>query len=83
MYMDWVFSEPDITKKYKIVVFDDGNERYQYYINEWFVIGRWRGKVALQNSGVPDMKIASISEWKVMAVSQVLQKNKGGVVGEP
>ena len=72
--MDWVLFEPDTTKKYTIVLFDDGNERYQYYTNEWFVIGRWRGKVALQNSGAPDMKIASISEWKVMAVSQVSEE---------
>lgn len=68
---DWVFFEPDTTKKYTIVVFDDGNEHYQYYTNEWFVIGRWRGKVALKNSVASDMKITSISEWKVMTVSQV------------
>ena len=74
MYMDWVFFEPDTTKKYTIVVFDDGNERYQYYTNEWFVIGRWRGKVALQNLSLPDMKIASISEWKILQVSQVYVK---------
>jgi hypothetical protein len=73
MYMtdEWVFFEPDITKKYTIIVFDDGNERYKYYTNEWFVIGRWRGKVAIQNSVIPDMKVSSISEWKIIPVSTI------------
>ena len=60
---DWVwFSEP-----YRIVsiyTFDDGNQRYENYTNSWFVIGQWKGKVALRNISDPTTEISSISAWK-------------------
>jgi hypothetical protein len=50
---------------FTINVFDDGNERYKDYKNEWSLSGRWRGKISLVNKDDPNIKIDSISAWKV------------------
>jgi hypothetical protein len=65
----WSFFDPDTSKKVIITTFDDGNEQYKYYTNTWHIIGRWRGKVALVNSENNDVKLSSISEWKVIALA--------------
>lgn len=50
---------------YKIRVFDDGNQRYQYLTNEWTIISRTNGgKVSLKNVNGKDI-ISSISAWKI------------------
>lgn len=66
---EWSFFEPDTSKKVKIITFDDGNEQYKYYTNAWYIFGRWRGKIALVNSSNNDIKMASISEWKVISLA--------------
>ena len=54
---------------FTINVFDDGNEKYKDCKNEWSLSGRWRGKVSLVNKDDPDIKIYSISAWKVIIYS--------------
>ena len=51
---------------FMIICFDDGNEKYENYINEWMIYGKWKGKVALRNINTPNIFIKSISEWKVI-----------------
>ncbi len=65
---DWIFFT-DPKTIVSIHQFDDGNERYQYYTNSWFVIGQWRGKVKLRNVSNPTIEISSISEWKTIGLS--------------
>ena len=55
----------DITKPYKIIVFDDGNKNYEVYENKWYIIGTWRGKVKLLNTDM-NTEIFSISKWKIL-----------------
>ena len=50
---------------YKIIVFDDGNNRYQKYENKWFIISKWIGKVHLINID-EKTEIRSISRWKLI-----------------
>jgi len=45
-----IMYQPNINKEYKILVFDDGNEKYIDYNNKWYIYGDWKGKVALVNS---------------------------------
>ena len=52
------------TRIVSINTFDDGNQRYENYTNSWFVIGQWKGKVALRNISDPTTEISSISAWK-------------------
>ena len=49
---------------YKIRVFDDGNQKYQYVTNEWIITSRSDGKVSLKNVNGRDV-ITSISSWKI------------------
>ena len=52
-------------KLYKIRVFDDGNQKYQYITNEWIITSRTNcGKVSLKNVNGKDV-IYSISDWKL------------------
>ena len=62
---EWNLCEPDETKLFKINTFDDGNEKYQGLLNEWLIIGDWRGKVRLVNREKQYIIIHSISRWKV------------------
>ena len=52
---------------YIINVFDDGNEKYQYYPNKWVIIDTMYdgGKVRLQNKINSEIIINSISRWKI------------------
>ena len=57
----------------KINVFDDGNDVYKKYENRWYITGsKFHGsKVELTNVVEKDIKINSISAWKV----QIIEKN--------
>lgn len=50
---------------YKIRVFDDGNQKYQYIINEWTITSVNGSKVSLKNVNGRDV-IHSISSWKLV-----------------
>jgi hypothetical protein len=52
-------------KKYKINVFDDGNEKYKEYSNEWYILYNENGKYMLKNIRY-GIVINSISCWKVI-----------------
>jgi hypothetical protein len=53
---------------YYIHKFDDGNERFQYMVNEWMITSPvFRGKVSLLNVNGTDV-ISSISFWKILAI---------------
>ncbi len=57
---------------YNIQVFDDGNTEYRKILNEWRVTREMFGgsKVALQNVSRPEVKISSISSWKLRKVEK-------------
>ena len=52
---------------FKIIVFDDGNQRFQHLNNSWIITGsRFNGqKITLRNSIDQTIIIKSISSWKV------------------
>jgi hypothetical protein len=62
---DMTYSEKN---NYHINQFDDGNEKYEQYENEWMIYGRWKGKVALINIYNRDIRIGSISKWKLNVI---------------
>ena len=62
---EWNIYKPNETKTYEINTFDDGNEIYQQFVNEWLMIGEWRGKVRLINREKQKIIIHSISRWKI------------------
>ena len=62
---EWNIYKPNETKTYEINTFDDGNEIYQQFVNEWLMIGEWRGKVRLINREKQKILIHSISRWKI------------------
>ena len=66
---EWVYFKPNPQEIYTINTFDDGNEKYNYYTNHWYIFGKWRGKVALVNTENQTIKISSISEWKTIAIA--------------
>ena len=53
--------------KVKINVFDDGNQIYKKYENIWIVFDTFAsgGKIRLFNLKENDVKLYSISSWKV------------------
>ena len=62
--MDWTLYSKDY-QKCNIHTFDDGNHSYQYYENEWYIIGtNNKGKYRLKNV-TEEVIIDSISAWKV------------------
>ena len=65
---EWTYSEPNINEMVTIIKFDDGNESYKYYTNRWYIVGKWRGKIAIVNVTNNTMKIHSISAWKTIAL---------------
>jgi hypothetical protein len=53
---------------YKIIVFDDGNQKYKTLENKWNIIGSpYPEKVRIQNIDMITI-IESISKWKVMQI---------------
>lgn len=66
---EWTFIVPNLTNKYKINTFDDGNEHLINNINEWILFGTWKGKYALFNVENYDIIIKSISNWKVESIN--------------
>lgn len=69
---------------YSIQVFDDGRSEYKDYPNVWRVTGKKfnGGKLVLQNVSKPEVKIGSISSWKVKLIesNQGLKSTKGADV---
>ena len=69
---------------YSIQVFDDGRSEYKDYPNVWRVTGKKfnGGKLVLQNVSKPEVKIDTISSWKVKLIEsdQGLRSTKGAVV---
>jgi hypothetical protein len=66
---DWTHFTPNVNNIVSVITFDDGNDLYAYYTNRWFVVGKWRGKIALINAENQTVKINSISEWKTIAIA--------------
>jgi hypothetical protein len=66
---DWIYFTPNKNHVVSINTFDDGNDQYAYYSNRWYVVGKWRGKIALANAENQTIKIHSISEWKTIALA--------------
>ena len=62
----WVYCQPNLNEVYYIDVYDDGNEKYIKYNNRWNIYGKWKGKIALQSHTDKEIKIKSISAWKVL-----------------
>lgn len=62
---EWNLYKPNEAKIYEINTFDDGNEKFQQFVNEWLMIGEWRGKVRLINREKQKIIIHSISRWKI------------------
>jgi hypothetical protein len=69
---NWHFFGVDKSVVYEITNFDDGNDVYQKYINKWYIYGSWRGKVAIINAEDPNIRLASISKWKLLNLTCVL-----------
>ena len=61
---NWVYFTPDMTIVYEITSFDDGNEKYEKYVNQWYIFGIMLGKIAIANARDPTIRIDSISAWK-------------------
>lgn len=61
----WQLFEPPLEELYEINTFDDGNQAYAHYANAWLIFGTWRGKCAVVNRSQPELKIKSISCWKL------------------
>jgi hypothetical protein len=61
----WEYFQPNPEEMYTINIFDDGNNQYEVYENKWLLFGKWRGKYALVNIANPNIKIHSISQWKL------------------
>jgi hypothetical protein len=68
--MNSVFIMDNIVNEnlYKIRVFDDGNQKYQYIINEWTITYVNGSKVSLKNVNGRDV-IHSISSWKLDTIT--------------
>jgi hypothetical protein len=62
----WNMYVPNKLKQYSITIFDDGNKKYEHLINSWYIYGEWKDKVAIVNSSDPEIKIGSISLWKLI-----------------
>jgi hypothetical protein len=67
--MDWFTY--DKIRQCRIIVFDDGNEKYEEkYDNLWDVIAtNNRGKYKIMNKKEQEMILGSISCWKVEIVN--------------
>jgi hypothetical protein len=72
---NWRFFGPDKSLVYEITNFDDGNDKYQKYINRWYIYGSWRGKVALMNAEDQIIRLASISKWKLLELPRVFSSS--------
>ena len=64
---NWEFFAPDKSVVYEITNFDDGNGRYENYVNQWYIYGTWRGKVAIINAQDQTVRVDSISGWKLQS----------------
>jgi hypothetical protein len=63
---EWTFVIPNLETKYRIINFDDSNDKYEMYDNNWIIFGVWKGKAAIFNHMNPDIILKSISTWKLV-----------------
>jgi len=63
----WIYYDDPSNINYIVNVFDDGHIDKKEYINSWKIYGEAfnGGKVALINTNNTDIKITSISSWKI------------------
>lgn len=54
---------------YEIIVFDDGNNKFEKYPNEWYIVGKSLGKCYIVNAHYSSININSISEWKLLPIN--------------
>ena len=66
-HKNWNIYIPNYENIFKINTFDDGNKKYENYINKWIIYGdAYNGqKVALINKENNEIQIGSISRWKI------------------
>ena len=69
----WNLFPPDTNKLYQIIEFDDGNTEYRYYSNQWHIYGDWKEKVALVNKSDNNIRIGSISLWKIQLIENMVE----------
>jgi len=62
----WTFVPPNESQVLMLIVFDDGNERFEQYENEWILFGTWLGKIAIYNKNRPSIILQSIRKWKTI-----------------
>ena len=62
---EWNIFDPNYNVPYSIIVFDDGNKKYEELENTWFLCGTWKGKVRMIHKDRVSI-IPSISKWKVI-----------------
>tara|TARA_B000000557_G_scaffold200780_1_gene165992 strand:+ start:257 stop:496 length:240 start_codon:yes stop_codon:yes gene_type:complete len=60
----WNYHVPNFNSVYQINNFDN-NRKYIIYPNRWCIYGHWDGNVAVINEQNRDIKIESISFWKL------------------
>ena len=73
--MEWIYFTPNLQEIYKIIIYDDGNQVYEQYVNKWVINGKWRGKCSLINIEKPEIKISSISRWKIIKIENLKIEN--------
>jgi hypothetical protein len=63
---------PKINQMVKINTFDDGRQKYSQYKNEWHITKTMfnGGKIELINVEDNNVKINSISSWKVAQIPE-------------
>mgnify|MGYP001024458001 FL=1 len=66
LHDEWTFVIPNIETKYRIIDFNDVNNKYEMYDNSWIIFGVWKGKAAIFNYMNPDIILKSISIWKLV-----------------
>ena len=68
--------EKDTIKNYlnRIIVFDDGNQKYREYPNKWIITSSkmYGSKLTLRNFIFQKIKIDSISSWKVVSRNHII-----------
>jgi len=71
MDMEWIYFTPNLQEMYKIIIYDDGNQVYEQYVNKWAITGKWRGKCSLINIENQSIKLSSISRWKIIKIENL------------
>ena len=73
VHKKWNLYPSNTNLLYQIIEFDDGNDKYRNYVNQWFIYGDWKEKVALINKFDNDIRIGSISLWKIQLIENMVE----------